>query len=315
MNKLLSIILSILLSSVVYAQTQDEYLWLKGIGDFYINFNNSYCQLEYSFDKVTWNEAVLTSADKFSTFTKIPANTKVYFKGINDEKNTYWGADWWGCIRTTTEAMYTSNSGNARFDGKDPNGNYIIAGGNMLSIVFGDDFMENRQSAVYSTLSRVLMGNGLLRDASNLYILPAEYGENDASFKSYGNQYGTFQWCFNMTVGPHVKYLSKDLFTECRNLSQIWYEGDGSETDVAWFDSNTSSEVEELVMYVPEGVVIKNKPAKAVVQTATSIHLVPFNKDKVKQVYNVNGQSLAQLQRGLNIIRSSDGSTCKVLVK
>ncbi len=315
MKRYLSSILFVLITSVTYAQEQNDYLWLMGTDDFYINFNNSYCQLEYSFDKVTWHEAVLTSADDFSTFTKVPANTKIYFKGVNGEKNTYWGADWWGCIRTTTEAIYTSNSGNARFDGKDPNGNYIVVGGNMLSIVFGDDFMEDQHSTVYSTLSRVLMGNGLIKDASSLYILPEEYGKNEASFKNYGNQYGTFQWCFNMTDGPHVKYLSKDLFTECRHLSQIWYEGDGSETDVTWFDSKTSSEVEELVIHVPEGVTIKNKPANAVIKTPTNIHPIIFDERRVKQVYYVDGRSMNKLQKGLNIIRTKDGKVQKVAIK
>jgi len=44
--------------------------------------------------------------------------------------------------------------------------------------------MEKRQSTVYSTLSRVLMGNGLLRDASISTILQQKYVSRKANFSS-----------------------------------------------------------------------------------------------------------------------------------
>jgi hypothetical protein len=250
-----------------------DYFWIMGDGEFYINFNNSYSNIEFSFDKVEWIKAVPTSAKDFSTFTKVPSNQKIYLRGENGISNSFWGSDWWGCIRTTTEAMYYKwyNTGVAMdscfssYNSFYNEGAKLFVGGNLLSLVYGDKFNENSASVVESTLSRILSGNTLIYDASNLYVVPKEYGTNKGSFSSYGQQYGTFQWCHHLTKGPHIKYFSKDLFSYCENLKEIFYEGDGAESDVNWFNNKTSICADKLIIHVRKGIPIKNKPANAVV--------------------------------------------------
>lgn len=271
--KKLFLLLVLALSSISISanKTEDlnEYVWMEGNGDFYINFNNDNCNLEYSFDKTTWTKAVPTSARNFSSFTKVPANKKIYFKGVNGVNQSFWGYDWWGCIRTTTEDMYSKHYSdgsemNPCFESGDDNGVGITVGGNMLSLVFGDDFVDNSSSTVYSALSRIFAINSLIEDASRLYMLPSDYGENQGRLSSYGEQYGTFQWCHYLKNGPHIKFLSKDLFSDCESLTDFYYEGDGSESDIAWFSSKTGSNVEKITIHVRKGVTIKKKPSNAV---------------------------------------------------
>ena len=153
------------------------------------------------------------------------------------------------------------------------------AGGNILSLVFGDDFIQNANSTVYSTLSRICSGWGMLTDASLLYINPAAYGTNTAARSSNGNQWGLFEWSHNLKKGPYIKYLKTSTFNESENLTDIYYLGDGTEitnTDPGsgfteptgggrWFNENTSSNVATLTIHVKPGVQIPYKPTNAVV--------------------------------------------------
>lgn len=273
MKKIVLLLILALSSISLGANTTDnwnEYVWMEGNGEFYINFNNDYCNLEFSFDKTTWTEAVPTSAQDFSSFTKVPANKKIYFRGVNGVYQSFWGKDWWGCLRTTTENVYSKHYTdgsymNPCFGSDDDNGVRITVGGNVLSLVFGDEFVENSASTVFSTLSRIFTSNSLIEDASELYILPLFYGENQGKLSNYGEQYGTFQWCKGLKNGPHIRFLSKDLFTDCESLAYFYYEGDGTESDIEWFSSKTSSAAETLTIHTRKGVTITNKPSNAVI--------------------------------------------------
>ncbi len=266
---LLLLALSTISLSANVTEDMNEYVWMEGNGEFYINFNNDNCYLEYSFDKSTWTEAVPTSAQEFSSFTKVPANTKIYFKGVNGVNQSFWGNDWWGCMRTTTDNIYSKyytdgSYMNPCFGADDDNGVRITVGGNVLSLVFGDEFVDNFTSTVFSTLSRIFTSNSLIEDASRLYMLPSDYGKNQGWLFRYGEQYGTFQWCKSLKHGPHIRFLSKDLFSDCESLEDFYYEGDGTESDVEWFSSKTSSIVEKITIHVRKGVSIKSKPSNAV---------------------------------------------------
>ena len=260
-------------------QSKTEYLWLECNQDFLIYWNNNYSNIEYSLDKTNWTMAVPSDIDNQETFVQISANTKVYLRGVNGSTNSFWGSDWWSCILTTTSEVFNSNSGDTRWNCHNCGGAELKTGGNILSLVFGDDFAENANGTVYSTLSRIYMRWGLLTDASLLYINPAAYGTNSAWRSSNGNQWGLFEWCYNLKKGPYIKYLKTNTFSNCENLTDIYYIGDGSEitntdpgsgfTEPAgggrWFNENTSSKVETLTIHVKPGVQIPYKPANAVV--------------------------------------------------
>ena len=54
------------------------------------------------------------------------------------------------------------------------------------------------------------------------------------------------------------------MFSDCELLSNFYYEGNGTESDIEWFSSKTSSAVETITIHTRKGVVIKNKPSNAV---------------------------------------------------
>lgn len=255
--------------------SKTEYLWLECNRDFLINWNNDYCNIEYSLDKNNWKTAVPTSVDALETLTQIPANTKVYLRGVNGSTNSFWGSDWWGFMRTTTTDLYNSMVNPWSPDVDDISSIELKAGGNVLSIVFGDSFTEHLNETVYSTLSKIFFWMGMLTDASQLYFAPAAYGTNTGSFHSYGNQACTFQSCYNLKKGPYINYLATGTFAECRSLSDIYYIGDGSEiTNDSWFHATaisgseryiTAQSVETLTIHVKPGVTIPYKPTNAVV--------------------------------------------------
>ncbi len=258
-------------------QSKTEYMWLECNQDFLINWNNDYCNIEFSLDKSTWTTAVPTSANSLETLTQIPANTKVYLRGVNGSTNSFWGSDWWGFMRTTTTSLYNSGIRNPWAPNSDElSGIELKTGGNVLSLVFGADFVEYSDAAVYSTLSRIFFWMGMLTDASKLYFAPAEFGTNTGRFNSYGNQAGPFQRCYNLRKGPFIKYLMDGTFHSCESLEEIYYIGDGSEITNAnsWYTTSTdddgegritSSTVEKLTIHVKKGVQIPYKPANAVV--------------------------------------------------
>ena len=257
--------------------SKTEYLWLEAKEEFLINWNNNYCNIDYSFDKVNWTTAVATSGDYMETFTVVPADTKIFLRGVNGSTNSFYGSDWWSCIRLTTKQLYTNS--NNPFS---PNLHHVDidmkCGGNILSLVFGDDFTTHSNDIVNSTLSRICTA-WLVSDASLLYVAPASYGKNSGWLSSTGNQWGLFEHCYNLKNGPYIKYLKTATFRYCENLTDIYYIGDGSEitnTPIGsgfseaeggsiWFDETTSSLVDKLTIHVKKGVTIPYKPANAVV--------------------------------------------------
>lgn len=261
--------------------SKNEYLWLEGNQEFLINWNNNYCNIDYSFDKVNWTTAVATSGDDMETFTVVPADTKIFLRGVNGSTNSFYGSDWWSCIKLTTPELYNAygNSHEAfRPSAGQTMGAEISCGGNILSMAFGDSFVANTTETIYSTLSRIC-SSWIIFDASQLYVNPAEYGQNNAWRSSNGNQWGLFEWCHNLKVGPFIKYLKTNTFSDCENLTDIYYIGDGIEITntpagsgftepeggAIWFNENTSSAVETLTIHVKPGVTIPYKPANAVV--------------------------------------------------
>ena len=259
--------------------SKTEYLWLECNQDFLISWKNNYCNIDYSFDKINWTTAVPVSGNSLETLTQIPANTKVFLRGVNGSTNSFWSSDWWGFMRTTTTNLYNSGMNNPWSPTIDEiSGIELKTGGNILSIVFGSDFTEHTNDVVYSTLSQIFFWMGMLTDASQLYFAPAEYGTNTGRFNSYGNQAGPFHRCYNLRKGPFIKYLMDGTFNSCESLEEIYYIGDGSEITNAnsWYttsldDGNygegriTSSAVEKLTIHVKKGVQIPYKPANAVV--------------------------------------------------
>ena len=118
-----------------------------------------------------------------------------------------------------------------------------------------------------------------------------------------------------------LRSIYKGFLSNCRNLRTIYaYMPD---PDALTYEDNFYRESREWTLYVPKGTknAYQNSEAwrycKEIIEMETSgIDSVILNPD-AKEVsrYSVNGQRLAVPVKGLNIVKYSDGSARKVVVK
>ena len=117
-----------------------------------------------------------------------------------------------------------------------------------------------------------------------------------------------------------LRFIGKGFLSLCRNLRTIYaYMPD---PDALTYEDEFSYESREWTLYVPKGTknAYQNSRwcyCKEIIEMETSgIDSVILNPD-AKEVsrYSVNGQRLAVPVKGLNIVKYSDGSARKVVVK
>ena len=79
-----------------------------------------------------------------------------------------------------------------------------------------------------------------------------------------------------------------------------------------FYDNNIRT-VKVVMVYEDGGKKYSSEPLST--NVATGIESANFNKTTTEKYYTVDGRQIQKLQKGLNIIKSSDGSTRKVIVK
>lgn len=80
-----------------------------------------------------------------------------------------------------------------------------------------------------------------------------------------------------------------------------------------FYDSSITS-LKVVMVYEADGKKYSSEPMVATLITS-GIKSANFNKTTTEKYYTVDGRQIQQLQKGLNIIKSSDGTTRKVVVK
>ncbi len=80
-----------------------------------------------------------------------------------------------------------------------------------------------------------------------------------------------------------------------------------------FYDSSITS-LKVVMVYEADGKKYSSEPLVASLVT-DGIESATFNKTAAEKYYTVDGRQIQKLQKGLNIIKSSDGSTRKVIVK
>ena len=149
--------------------------------------------LSYSVDDgETWTDLAISAGRDFTT---INTGDKIMFKGVNDRFASAWNAYY---------RFYSSKNFNVY--------------GNAMSLLFGDDFINNSEFKTGTTynLCGLFYGTTTLIDASNL-ILPATICTEDC----YN---GTFRGCTNLTTAPQLpatqsaRECYSSMFEGCINL-------------------------------------------------------------------------------------------------
>ena len=80
-----------------------------------------------------------------------------------------------------------------------------------------------------------------------------------------------------------------------------------------FYDSSITS-VKVIMVYEADGKKYSSEPMVATLTTA-GIESANFNKATTEKYYTIDGRQIQKLQKGLNIVKSSDGTTRKVIVK
>ncbi len=136
----------------------------------------------------------------------------------------------------------------------------------------------------------------------------------------------SFQGCVNMkelTISKNVKKIGVQSFWNCKKLSTVISLIETPfEVDDEVFNCWGTNIYEQAVLIVPQESVEKYKItsgwkqfAKIIgTQDAANINSLTINSPNV-HIYDIQGKRHDNLQKGMNIIRSKNGKTRKVLVK
>lgn len=136
---------------------------------------------------------------------------------------------------------------------------------------------------------------------------------------------GTFYYCSNLAtidIPSNVTEIGSSAFVNCTELTSIYmYSTEFLTIGFIGEDTFKGCNANNCTVYVPKGTLDAYSKSKfnyfknIVEFEATSINKTTSNGVKEISRYNSNGQQLTTPIKGINIIKYSDGSIRKVIVK
>ena len=123
----------------------------------------------------------------------------------------------------------------------------------------------------------------------------------------------------SVTIGNSVVVIEGYVFEGCTGLSSVvsLIEEPFNIYSVVFSDETYS----KATLYVPDGTIDKYKATESwnrfvnIEEGATGINDIKEDLSKQYRYYDLNGNQSLQPRKGLNIVKSSDGKTKKVVVK
>ena len=200
------------------------------------------------------------------------------------------------------------------------------------------DFSDNGATVVsgynYSgevTIPSIVTYNGMTYSVTSIGDFAFDYCSSltsvtiPNSVTSIGNY--AFYGCSSLTsvtIGNSVTSIGEAAFSGCDGLTDVYcLAEDAPETESNAF---RETNIESATLYVPAASLEAYKSTKPWSGFGTIVGLTEDEIDAVEDVqaagvaaeadrYDLQGHIIAKPQKGINIIRTSDGTTRKVLVK
>ena len=130
----------------------------------------------------------------------------------------------------------------------------------------------------------------------------------------------TFEYCYNLetvTLGRNMAYIDRFAFMDCTALKEIYCLAE--EVPEVESDAFEGVDVSKVMLVVPDDSynAYKAHPiwSQFMIETPTAINLTPAFTQGEEDVYDLSGRKTDKPQKGINIIRYSDGSSKKALIK
>nr|WP_314698323.1 hypothetical protein [uncultured Prevotella sp.] len=124
---------------------------------------------------------------------------------------------------------------------------------------------------------------------------------------------------FKFTKGTYTKINKEELINIPFTFQDSPYSPDfrvlGDKRILHFYENNITSIKVVMVYTGKDGKTYSSDPMIARPNTNTGIESATFNKTATEKYYTIDGRQIQQLQKGLNIIKSSNGTTRKVIVK
>lgn len=121
-----------------------------------------------------------------------------------------------------------------------------------------------------------------------------------------------------VSIGSGIKEIGSKVFSNCYELTDVYCYANSVPNTAS--DAFENSYIEHTTLYVPEGSIDDYKASKpwngfgTIAGLSTGINSITIDSDDA-WVFDMQGNRLDNVRKGVNIIRTKDGKTKKVMVK
>jgi hypothetical protein len=186
-----------------------------------------------------------------------------------------------------------------------------------LETIRGLAFENCTSLASISLPSRLqFLGNSAFHNCSSLTSITIPNGV----YRLDSYTFGGCSSLASVTIGSGVGSIEDHVFSDCSAMSDIYCKAESvPKTNISTFDS---TDISQVTLHVPESAIEayrSTKPwsefGKIVAIDGADINAIRCNDSIREGYYTLDGCRLTAPQKGINIIRQSDGTTRKVIVK
>ena len=219
--------------------------------------------------------------------------------------------------------LWTASGSDNSFSFTDEKGNLVITMNNLSAKITKKGYLTSATKFGLETGTTKEKGNAYKLAYSQL-LLPTRYFNVDKDKYTPATTPGDFNdWLFISDAQKKAYPEYVELFNKAKSYtakgSKLFESDDVKNTDAIVNQINDALKSYNYNTYMKDGQAKLNdaiQAAEAFINATTGINEIGSTTDaKVSEIYGVNGARKSQLTKGLNIVKMSDGTVKKVLVK